>query len=73
MIAHSQRWPSNFDICENTLVRNAWRRGQKITVHGWIYSVEDGLLRDLDLSLETIDEMKGAVTQLNLKTGLIVT
>ena len=42
-------------------------------MHGWIYSVEDGLLRDLDLSLATIDDMKAAVKQLDLKTGLIVT
>lgn len=62
-----------FNVCENTLIRNAWKRGQKITVHGWIYSVEDGLLRDLDLSLATVDDMKAAVKQLDLKTGLIVT
>jgi carbonic anhydrase len=62
-----------FNVCENTLIRNAWKRGQNITVHGWIYSVEDGLLRDLDLSLATIDDMKAAVKQLDLKTGLIVT
>ncbi len=61
-----------FNVCDNTLVRNAWRRGQKITVHGWIYGVEDGLLRDLDLSLSTVEEMKAAVQRLDLKTGLIV-
>ncbi len=62
-----------FNVCENTLVRNAWKRGQNITVHGWIYSVEDGLLRDLDLSLATIEQMKAAVKYIELKTGLIVT
>jgi carbonic anhydrase len=41
-----------FNVCENTLVRNAWQRGQKLTVHGWIYGVEDGLLRDLDLKFK---------------------
>jgi carbonic anhydrase len=33
-------------------VRDAWRRGQELFVHGWIYDVHDGLLRDLDVSLE---------------------
>jgi len=58
-------------VCENTLVRNAWQRGQKITVHGWIYGVEDGLLRDLALSLSSIEEMKAAVHRLLTKTELI--
>jgi len=34
-------------VCETTIVRDAWRRGQKLSVHGWIYKVKDGLLRDL--------------------------
>lgn len=36
----------------NPFVTDAWRRGQKIAVHGWIYSIRDGLLRDLDLTIE---------------------
>lgn len=59
-----------FNVCENTLVRNAWQRGQKLTVHGWIYGVEDGLLRDLGLSLSSIEEMKTAVHQLFIKTSI---
>src|SRR5947209_4650965 len=30
-----------------TIVQNAWERGQELAVHGWIYGLEDGLLRDL--------------------------
>jgi len=59
-----------FNVCENTLVRNAWQRGQKLTVHGWIYGVEDGLLRDLGLSLSSIEDMKTAVHHLFIKTGI---
>jgi carbonic anhydrase len=59
-----------FNVCENTLVRNAWQRGQKLTVHGWIYGVEDGLLRDLGLSLSSIEDMKTAVHQLFIKTSI---
>ena len=59
-----------FNVCENTLVRNAWQRGQKLTVHGWIYGIEDGLLRDLGLSLSSIEDMKTAVHQLFIKTSI---
>jgi carbonic anhydrase len=31
------------------IIRAAWSRGQSLTVHGWIYDIKDGLLRDLDV------------------------
>jgi carbonic anhydrase len=34
-----------------TVVRDAWRRGQPLTVHGWIYRLEDGVIHDLGLSV----------------------
>jgi carbonic anhydrase len=40
------------NVGDTTVVRDAWRRGQELFVHGWIYDVHDGLLRDLDVSLE---------------------
>jgi carbonic anhydrase len=36
------------DVCQTTVVQDAWRRGQPLSVHGWIYELRDGLLRDLD-------------------------
>ena len=36
------------DVCQTTVVQDAWRRGQSLSVHGWIYELRDGLLRDLD-------------------------
>ncbi len=33
-------------ICETTIVQDAWARGRPVTVHGWLYSLRDGLLRD---------------------------
>jgi len=39
------------NVCQTTVVRGAWRRGQALTVHGWIYGLEDGLIRDLGLSV----------------------
>ncbi len=35
------------NVCHTTIVQDAWRRGQRVTVHGWIYALSDGLLRDL--------------------------
>ncbi len=37
-------------VCDTTLVQAAWRRGQRLSVHGWIYGLHDGLLRDLDVT-----------------------
>src|SRR6266567_9540003 len=39
------------NVCRTTIVMDAWRRGQSLTVHGWIYRLQDGLLRDLGLSV----------------------
>jgi carbonic anhydrase len=36
-------------VCETQIVQDAWARGQGLTVHAWVYSLDDGLLRDLKL------------------------
>jgi carbonic anhydrase len=36
-------------VCRTTIVQDAWARGQRLQVHGWIYGLADGLLRDLGL------------------------
>jgi carbonic anhydrase len=40
------------NVCEMDVVQGAWRRGQALAVHGWIYDLRDGRLRDLGLSVE---------------------
>jgi carbonic anhydrase len=35
------------NVSQTTIVRDAWARNQRLTVHGWIYGLQDGLLRDL--------------------------
>jgi len=37
------------NVCHTTIVQNAWTRGQALNVHGWIYKLNDGLLRDLKM------------------------
>jgi carbonic anhydrase len=39
------------NVCQTTIVRDAWDRGQDLSVHGWIYGIQDGLLRDLDTTV----------------------
>ncbi len=39
------------NVCRTTIAQDAWRRGQPLAVHGWIYGLQDGLLRDLGVSV----------------------
>jgi carbonic anhydrase len=39
------------NVCRTTIVIDAWRRAQPLAVHGWVYGLKDGLLRDLGLSV----------------------
>jgi carbonic anhydrase len=44
------------NVCQTTITRDAWERGQELAVHGWIYGLKDGLLRDLNFSASCHDE-----------------
>ncbi len=46
-----------FNICHTTIVQNAWKSGQPLAVHGWIYSIEDGILKDLNVCIANRDEI----------------
>ena len=37
-------------LAHNPIVQGAWKRGQDLTLHGWVYSLEDGLLKDMDVT-----------------------
>ena len=39
-----------------TIARDAWERGQELSVHGWIYGIQDGLLRDLGVTVTGVEE-----------------
>jgi carbonic anhydrase len=45
------------NVCHTTIVQDAWRRGQPLTVHGWIYALNDGLLKDLDLCISGPEQL----------------
>lgn len=44
------------NVCQTTIVRDAWLRGQPLTVHGWIYGLKDGLIRNLGLTVSAVEE-----------------
>lgn len=48
------------NVCHTTIVRDAWDRGQKLSVHGWIYGLDDGLVRDLGMHASTGAEVAAA-------------
>ncbi|WP_416307803.1 carbonate dehydratase [Neptunicella sp. SCSIO 80796] len=48
------------NVCHTTIVQNAWKSGQELAVHGWIYSIEDGIIRDLDVCITGPDEISKA-------------
>lgn len=39
------------NVGETTIVQDAWNHGQELAIHGWIYGLKDGLIRDLDISI----------------------
>ncbi len=52
------------NVANSSIVQDAWRRGQALAVHGWIYSIADGLLRDLGLCCTSPEDVAliGATT-----------
>jgi|ERR1041384_3250604 carbonic anhydrase len=56
------------NVCQTSIVRDAWARGQQLAVHGWIYDISDGLLRDLGFGVAAVDELSSRV-EAALATG----
>ncbi len=48
------------NVARTTIVQSAWQRGQELVVHGWIYGLEDGLLRDLGISIDCAEGLAAA-------------
>ena len=45
------------NVCQTTIVQDAWERGQDLTIHSWVYSLEDGLVRDLGLAVSDVESL----------------
>ena len=50
------------NVCQTSIVGDAWARAQELTVHGWIYAISDGLLRDLNVCITQPQEAAAACT-----------
>ena len=48
------------NVCQTTITRDAWERGQALAVHGWIYGLNDGLLRDMEITASGLQEAETA-------------
>jgi len=44
------------NVCGTTMVRSAWERGQELSIHAWIYSLRDGLLREVNAAISSAAE-----------------
>jgi len=45
------------NVCHTSIVQKAWEAGQELSVHGWIYSIEDGILKNLDVCVAGVCEI----------------
>jgi carbonic anhydrase len=45
------------NLCKTTIVQNAWANGQELAVHGWVYSIETGIIKDMEVSTQSNEAM----------------
>jgi carbonic anhydrase len=57
------------NVCQTTVVQDAWARGAKLAVHGWVYALADGLLRDLGFCASAPGEVDAAYAAALGSTG----
>jgi carbonic anhydrase len=50
-------------VCKTTVVQDAWARGQSLSVHAWIYALDDGLLREFGFSVENAEQVETALRE----------
>jgi carbonic anhydrase len=48
------------NVCQTTIVQDAWQRGQEVVVHGWVYGLHNGLLEDLAMTVAGADDVNAA-------------
>jgi carbonic anhydrase len=57
------------NLCQTTIVQSAWQRGQQLFVHGWIYGLNDGLIRDLNVSTDSQAQLAANQRDANVRNG----
>ncbi|MFT4189959.1 MAG: carbonate dehydratase [Comamonas sp.] len=48
------------NVCTSTVIEDAWRHGQSLTIHGWVFGVHDGLLQDMRLSIASPEQAQAS-------------
>ncbi|MEO5795000.1 MAG: carbonate dehydratase [Rhodoferax sp.] len=48
------------NVCQSTVMVDAWARGQTVTVHGWVYGIHDGLLQNLHITVNGVEALEAA-------------
>ncbi len=43
------------NVCQTTIIQDAWERGQEVAIHGWVYGIQDGLLSELGMTISSPD------------------
>lgn len=51
------------NVCLTTVIRDAWARGQKLAVHGWVYSLADGRVRELGMDVDSPEALEDVYAQ----------
>lgn len=46
------------NVCYSTIVKNAWKKGAELSVHGWVYSIENGILKDLGATCSSLAQLE---------------
>ena len=61
------------NAAQTTIIQNAWERGQQLSIHGWVYAIRDGLVRNLSISLSSVQDLQEAMkTRWEEKSAAIV-
>lgn len=51
------------NVALTNVMQDAWARGQNVAIHGWVYGLKDGLIKDLDVTMSKADEVVGVFGQ----------